>query len=105
MNRDTSKDTRFVWFDPARGYIFRDTEEAPEGRYQPPYVSIYPIPNPVIALAHAAAMRPTMTTKAEWHRLAQAAIKEYDRVVVENFQLKEKVKNFGPKFQWMTDLA
>lgn len=28
--RDTSKDTKQVWFDPDRGYIFRDTELAPE---------------------------------------------------------------------------
>jgi hypothetical protein len=61
--------------------------------------------NPVIALAHAAAMRPNNTSAAEWYRLAQAAIKEYDRVCAENYQLKEKVKNFGPKFQGMTELA
>lgn len=30
--RDTSKDTNYVWFDPERGYIFRDTEPAPEDR-------------------------------------------------------------------------
>lgn len=35
MTRDTTLDTAHVWFDPERGYIFRDTEEAPEG----PYVS------------------------------------------------------------------
>jgi hypothetical protein len=28
--RDTSKDTYYVWYDPERGYIFRDTEPAPE---------------------------------------------------------------------------
>jgi hypothetical protein len=28
--RDTSFDTAVVWFDPDRGYIFRDTEPAPE---------------------------------------------------------------------------
>lgn len=28
--RDTSRDTSVVWYDPKRGYIFRDTEPAPE---------------------------------------------------------------------------
>lgn len=88
------------------GYIFRNTEPAPEV-YVPNNVSTYsyPIPNPVIALAHAAAMRPTNTSKEEWHRLAKAAIKEYDRVCGENVQLREKIKNSGPKFQGMNELA
>lgn len=30
MKRDTSRDTAIVWYDPVRGYIFRDTEPAPE---------------------------------------------------------------------------
>jgi hypothetical protein len=39
MTRDTKLDTAHVWFDPDRGYVFRDTEEAPEG----PYVTSTPI--------------------------------------------------------------
>jgi hypothetical protein len=31
--RDTRMDTEHVWFDTERGYIFRDTEEAPEGPF------------------------------------------------------------------------
>jgi hypothetical protein len=61
--------------------------------------------NAVLALAHAAAMRPTLTSAAEWHRLAKAAIAEHDRVRAENYQLHQKIKNFGPKFQGMTELA
>jgi hypothetical protein len=30
MKRDKSKDTGIVWYDPVRGYIFRDEEQAPE---------------------------------------------------------------------------
>jgi hypothetical protein len=30
VKRDTSKDTGIVWYDPERGYIFRDTEPSPE---------------------------------------------------------------------------
>ncbi len=33
--RDKSKDTAHVWLDPERGYIFRDTEQAPEGSFVP----------------------------------------------------------------------
>ncbi len=105
MTRDTSKDTAYVWFDPDRGYIFRDTEEAPEGPYRSPLVSNYPIPNPVIALAHAVSNRAALTSKEQWQSLAKAAIVEYDRVVAENYQLKKAVKSMGPKFQGMTDLA
>lgn len=36
MTRDTTKDTAHVWFDPERGYVFRDTEEAPEGPWVSP---------------------------------------------------------------------
>jgi hypothetical protein len=106
MPRDTSKDTNYVWFDPERGYIFRGTEPAPEA-YVPNNAAThsYPSPNPVTALAYVAGMRPTNTSKEEWHRLAKAAIKEYDRVCGENYQLREKIKNIGPKFQGMTELA
>lgn len=61
--------------------------------------------NPVIALAHAAAMRPTLTSAAEWQRLAKAAIEEYDRVRCELAIAEKKIRNFGPKFQGMTELA
>lgn len=36
MTRDTTKDTAHVWFDLERGYVFRDTEEAPEGPWVSP---------------------------------------------------------------------
>ncbi len=29
VRRDTRRDTAHVWFDPERGYIFRDTEDPP----------------------------------------------------------------------------
>lgn len=61
--------------------------------------------NPVIALAHATMNRATLTSKEEWQRLAKAAIQEYDRVCAENYKLKQAVKNFGPKFQGMNELA
>ena len=59
----------------------------------------------VVALAHAAAMRPTLTSAVEWQRLAKAAVAEHDRVRAENYTMKQQIKNFGPKFQGMTELA
>jgi hypothetical protein len=50
-------------------------------------------------------MRPTLTSAAEWQRLARAAVAEHDRVRSENYTLKQQIKNFGPKFQGMTELA
>lgn len=61
--------------------------------------------NPVVALAHAAAMRPTLTSATEWQRMARDAIREYDRVALENAELKRAIKDSGPKFQGMTELA
>jgi hypothetical protein len=61
--------------------------------------------NAVVALAHAAAMRSTLTSAAEWQRLARAAVAEHDRVRQENYELRRAVANFGPKFQGMTELA
>lgn len=60
---------------------------------------------PVLALAYAAAQRSTLTSAAEWQRLAREAAKEHDRVLAENAKLRRKVAQFGPKFQGMTDLA
>lgn len=61
--------------------------------------------NPVVKLAHAAAMRPTLTSTAEWQRLAGEAISEHDRVRAELAAAKKTIANFGPKFQGMTELA
>lgn len=61
--------------------------------------------NAVIALAHAAAMRPTLTSAAEWQRLARAAIAEHDRVLAALAAAEKKIVAFGPKFQGMTELA
>lgn len=60
--------------------------------------------NPVIALAHAAAMRPTLTSAAEWQRLARAAVAEHDRVCAELARLRRQLAQV-PKFQGMTELA
>lgn len=60
--------------------------------------------NPVVRLAHAAAMRPTLTSACEWQRMARAAVEEHDRVCAELAELKRKVKQ-SPKFQGMTELA
>jgi hypothetical protein len=61
--------------------------------------------NAVLALAHAAAMRPTLTGAAEWQRLAKAALAEHDRLVAENYRLRKMIDTFGPKHQGMTELA
>jgi hypothetical protein len=61
--------------------------------------------NAVVKLAHAAAMRPTLTSAVEWQRLAQAAVAEHDRVRADLAKAQRAIANFGPKFQGMTDLA
>jgi hypothetical protein len=50
-------------------------------------------------------MRPTLTSTAEWQRLAGEAISEHDRVRAELAAAKKTIANFGPKFQGMTELA
>jgi hypothetical protein len=51
-------------------------------------------------------MRPTSAlTRAEWQRLARAALAEYDRVCAELADVDQRVKNDRPKFQGMTELA
>ncbi|HEY3500666.1 MAG TPA: hypothetical protein VGK73_38500 [Polyangiaceae bacterium] len=61
--------------------------------------------NAVLALAHAAAQRPTLTSAAEWQRLARAAVVEHDRVCAALAAAQKQIKAFGPKFQGMTELA
>jgi hypothetical protein len=59
----------------------------------------------VVKLAHAAAKRACLTSAAEWQRLAKAAVQEHLEVEAENARLKALIKNHGPKFQGMTELA
>ena len=61
--------------------------------------------NADVALAHAAAMRPTLTSAAEWQRLARAAVAEHDLVRAALAAAQKQIKSFGPKFQGMTELA
>ena len=61
--------------------------------------------NAVLALAHAAAMRPTLTSAVEWQRLAKAAVAEHDRLRAALAVAEKKIAAFGPKFQGMTELA
>ncbi|HEU4580896.1 MAG TPA: hypothetical protein VFS67_21705 [Polyangiaceae bacterium] len=61
--------------------------------------------NAVVKLAHAVSCRATLTSAAEWQRLAREALAEYDRVSAEAERLRRQVKAFGPKFQGMTELA
>jgi hypothetical protein len=61
--------------------------------------------NPVVKLAHAVSCRATLTSHAEWQRLAREALAEYDRVWAENVRLRQAIKDSGPKFQGMNELA
>jgi hypothetical protein len=49
--------------------------------------------------------RATLTSAAEWQRLAREAIAEYDRVAHDNALLRKQIKNGGPAHQGMTELA
>lgn len=62
---------------------------------------------PVVQLAHAASCRATLTSAAEWQRLAIAAVAEHDRVRWELAELKRRWASAysGPRFQGMTELA
>lgn len=62
-------------------------------------------PCAVVKLAHATMKRACLTSAAEWQRLAKAAVAEHDEVLAENARLKAQIKNHGPKFQGMTELA
>lgn len=59
----------------------------------------------MVRLSHACICNAALTPKAEWQRLAKEAIKEHDRVVAENYKLKQIIANFGPKFQGMTEIS
>lgn len=60
----------------------------------------------VIRLAHAASNRATLTSCAEWQRLAREAIAEHDRALARIAELERELKTARRAILYpMTDLA
>jgi hypothetical protein len=60
----------------------------------------------VLRLAHACATRATLTSAAEWQRLAREAIAEHDRALIKIAQLERELKIARRAILYpMTDLA
>lgn len=60
----------------------------------------------VLRLAHAAAQRPTLTSAAEWQRLAREAIAEHDAALLKIAKLERELKIARRAILYpMTDLA
>jgi hypothetical protein len=61
--------------------------------------------SPHVRLAHAAAMRPLLTSSKEWCEITRLALDEHDKARARIAELERQIKSMGPKFQGMVELA